>query len=287
MAALGFGTVTARAHGFEAGRFFPPTIQTDDPFATDELSFPTISTFKNAGSPEVRNTSAGFEFDKEIFPKFAVGVSDDVQHLTASGQKTVTGFDNLSFSAKYQLWEVPEHEAILSVGCLWEVGGTGSKKIGADSNNVFTPTIYYGKGFGDLPDALNYVKPFAITGTVGEDIPTGGESNNLEWGFAIEYSLPYLQSEVKDIGLPHPFRDLIPLVEFALTTPENRGGGPTTGTINPGVLYETTYYQFGAEAILPVNHATGSGVGFVVQLQIFIDDIFPKTFGHALFGKDQ
>jgi hypothetical protein len=122
---------------------------------------------------------------------------------------------------------------------------------------------------------------------VGEDIPTGGESNNLEWGFAIEYSLPYLQSEVKDIGLPHPFRDLIPLVEFALTTPENRGGGPTTGTINPGVLYETTYYQFGAEAILPVNHATGSGVGFVVQLQIFIDDIFPKTFGHALFGKDQ
>ena len=128
------------------------------------------------------------------------------------------------------------HEAIFSIGSDWDVGGTGAKKIGAGSANVFTPTIYYGKGFGDLPDALKYAKPFALTGTLGEELPTSADPNNLDWGFALEYNLPYLQTQVKDIGLPEPFKHMIPVVEFAFSTPENRGGGPTTGTINPGIL---------------------------------------------------
>ena len=71
-------------------------------------------------------------------------------------------------------------------------------------------------------------------------------------------------------------------------TPINRGNGPTTGTINPGVLYEARYFQVGAEAVIPANSATGSKVGVVFQIQVFLDDIFPKTFGHPLFGgKDE
>ena len=49
--------------------------------------------------------------------------------------------------------------------------------------------------------------------------------NSLFYGFAIEYSIPYLQSEVRDIGLGPPFNRMIPLVEFALTSPFNRGYG--------------------------------------------------------------
>jgi hypothetical protein len=284
-AAIGFGTTTVFAHGFEGARFFPPTIATDDPFAVDELAFPTVSTFKDAGSPSTRETDVDFEFDKEIFPKFALGVEEDWVNLAPEGSRAVNGFDNLTLSAKYQLWENAPHEAIFSVGGEWEVGGTGAKKIGADSASTFSPTIYFGKGFGDLPDALNYAKPFALTGVVGEDLPDSADPDALEWGFALEYSLPYLQSQVKDIGLPAPFKNMIPLVEFSLDTPENRGGGGTTGTINPGVLYENNYFQLGAEAIIPVNGASGRGVGAVVALQIYIDDIWPKVFGHPLFGK--
>ena len=40
-------TTKLRAHGFEGERFFPPTIQTDDPFAVDELSLPVVSVFNN------------------------------------------------------------------------------------------------------------------------------------------------------------------------------------------------------------------------------------------------
>ena len=59
---------------------------------------------------------------------------------------------------------------------------------------------------------------------------------------------------------------MIPLVEFSFDSPENRDGGETTGTINPGVLYETKYFQIGAEAIIPVNNATGHDVGAIIQI---------------------
>ncbi|MGO8767037.1 MAG: hypothetical protein ACLQSR_18120 [Limisphaerales bacterium] len=286
-AVIGLGTVTAQAHGFVGDRFFPPTIATDDPFATDELLLPSVSYFKS-GNPPTATTDGGFGFNKEIFHHFALGIAGDYLHLKPDGEPASTGFDDFVVSAKYQsIWQSDAHEALVSVGALWTVGGSGSKQVGADSANTFTPTLYFGKGFGDLPDALEYARPFALTGTVGEDLPTSAEPNNLEWGLALEYSLPYLQSQVKDVGLPAPFKDMIPLVEFSLTSPENRNGGETTGTINPGVLYENTYFQIGAEAILPVNRATGHSIGAVIQLEIYIDDIWPKWFGHPIIGSDQ
>ena len=284
-AVVGLGAAAAHAHGFVGDRFFPPTIATDDPFATDELLFPSVSYFKSADSPPIGTTDIGFEFDKEIFPKFALGISGDWLNLTQAGQPSASGWDDFSLSAKYQLWENVPHEAIFSVGAEWDIGGSGSKEVGADPTSTFTPTIYFGKGFGDLPNALEYARPFALTGTLGEDLPTSAEPNNLEWGLALEYSLPYLQSQVKDIGLPAPFKDMIPLVEFSFTSPENRDGGETTGTINPGVLYEGEYFQIGAEAIVPVNNASGHDVGAIVQLQIYIDDIWPKVFGYPILGK--
>lgn len=287
LTAIGLSTTTARAHGFVGDRFFPPTIQTDDPFAVDEFAFPTVSTFKYPGSPAYRETDVGLSFSKEILPRVALAFSETYVNQAPEGMSSLNGFDNLALNAKYQVWENVPHEAIFSVGTDWEVGGTGAKKIGAGSANVFTPTIYYGKGFGDLPDALKYARPFALTGTLGEDLPTSAEPNNLKWGVALEYNLPYLQTQVKEIGLPAPFKTMIPVVELAMTTPENRGGGPTTGTINPGIFWESRYFQLGAEAIIPVNRDTGSQIGAVFQIQFWIDDLLPKWFGYPLFGKSK
>jgi hypothetical protein len=284
---IGLGAGTARAHGFVGDRFFPPTIATDDPFATDELLLPSASYFRSPagdGSPAVGTTDLGFEFDKEIFPKFALGISGDYLYQKPDDLQAGSGFDNFVLSAKYQVWQNDAHEAIFSIGGEWEMGGTGSKLVGADSTSTFTPTIYVGKGFGDLPEALKYARPFALTGTMGVDLPTSADPNNLQWGLALEYSVPYLQSQVRDVGIRAPFKDMIPLVEFSFTSPVNRGGGGTTGTINPGVLYESRYFQIGAEAIIPVNRETGREVGAIIQLQIFIDDIWPKVFGHPLIG---
>jgi hypothetical protein len=288
LVALGGGAIPAQAHGFVGDRFFPPTIATDDPFATDELLLPAISHFKSpgdAGVPPVTTTDVAFEFDKEIFPKFALGINGDWLNQRSDGAPTVHGFDNLNLTAKYQVWQNAQHEAILSIGAEWEIGGSGNERVGADSASTFTPTIYFGKGFGDLPDAMKYARPFALTGTVGAALPVSADPDRVEWGIAVEYSLPYLQAQVKDVGLPAPLKKMIPVAEFAFDTPVNRGGGRTTGTINPGVLYDNAYFQIGAEAIIPINGASGHGVGAVIQIQIFLDDIFPKAFGHPLFGK--
>jgi hypothetical protein len=276
----------AEGHGFVGDRFFPPTITTDDPFAVDELDF-YPEEFVNPGTPEVRDTDVGVEFDKEIFPHFALGISDDYDWLKPRGQKTTAGWDDVAVDAMQELWHNDEHEAIISVGLVAAVGGTGAESIGADPGTVFTPTFYFGKGFGDLPDSVWALQPFAITGTLGEDFPTRADQddNAFETGLAIEYSLLYLQQDVKDVGFSEPFKNMIPLVEMTFTTEENRvNHGQTTGSINPGVLWETRYTQLGVEALVPINKSSGNHVGVIFDVDIFIDDIFPSVFGHPLFG---
>jgi hypothetical protein len=292
-------TTRAHAHGFEGDRFFPPTVSSDDPFATDEYSV-TFQEFNNPsgsdGTPMTHEIDVSSEFDKEIFPKFALGVAGTYINLDPSNHQgpAQDGFDNVELSAKYQLWESAVHEWILSVGGEIDLGDTGSKALGVDSFTTYTPTVYFGKGFGDLPDSLAPLKPFALTGTVGVAIPGQSQnqdgstnSDSLQLGFALEYSLPYLEQHVKDIGLPRPFKDMIPLVEFTSSSPFDRAGGPTTGTVCPGILWEQPDFQLGAEALIPINGHTGPNVGFVFQVQFFIDDLFPRVFGHPVFGHDE
>ena len=278
----------ALAHGIVGDRFFPPTIATDDPFAVDELALPTISWMRNPagdGSPPFQEIDSVFEFDKEIFPHFAVGIADTFIYQRPYHAPTVTGWSNLTVTAKYELWQNAEHEAIIAAGVETDLGRTGNRNT-SDPFTTVSPTFYFGKGFGDLPESVEFLQPFALTGTIAQSFPLStGAPNTLDWGFAIEYSLPYLQQHVKDIGLPEPFKNMIPLVEFAMQTTENRGqGGLTSGTINPGVLYEHPYFQIGLEANIPVNHLSGAHVGVTLQAWIFIDSIWPRLFGHPIFG---
>jgi hypothetical protein len=281
------------AHGFSGDRFFPPTITTDDPFAADELALPTISYFKNPsgdGSPSSHETDASFEFDKLIIPHLSIGLSDTASwfHPTSTPPNPSQGVQNLTLNVKYELLNIPAHEFILSLGLEADVGGTGSKSIDRDSFTTFTPTLYFGKGFGDLPTSLNALRPLALTGTLGEELPTRAQAPNaLDWGLALQYQLPYLQQHVANIGLPEPFKNMIPLLEFDATTTQNRGPSTTTGTLNPGILYETKYFQIGVEALIPINRDSGDNVGAVVQIWWFLDDLAPKFFGKPLFGGNE
>ena len=293
----------AFAHGIAGKRFFPATLATDDPFVADELSLPTISTIKTPASgdaPATRETDFSVDVSKRITENLGVGFGAKYKQLRPDGADTQRGFDNAAASVKYKFYQSNEHETILSAGVDWDIGGSGSKRVGAESFSTVTPALFFGRGFGDLPDSAMYLRPLALTGSVGIGIPTHASSSSLNddgdvvierhphmlnLGFAIEYSLPYLQAFVKDVGLREPFNQLIPVVEFALTTPIDRGGGPTTGTINPGILWAGRYMQLGLEAAVPINHQTGSRVGWIAQIHFFLDDIFPTTVGKPIFGK--
>ena len=300
-------SVTSRAygHGFAGARFFPATLSTDDPFVADELSLPTVSTIRTPEDGGTRETDISVDISKRITPDFAIEIGDTFTALNPQDGRAVNGFGNLELSGKYQLLKSDVHEAIVSIGLGVEVGGTGSRSAGADSFSTWAPGIFFGKGFGDLPTELRFLKPFALTGQVGIAIPTSASTRSvtvdvqsgereieierhpdvLEWGFALEYSLIYLQSQVQDMHLHAPLDRLIPLVEFALESPLNRGAqGQTTGTINPGIIWAGKYFQLGVEAVVPTNERTGNNVGVIAQLHFFVDDLFPHSLGRPLFG---
>ena len=286
-AALAFNPWTNRvqAHGLEGDRFFPPTPLTDDPFAVDELSLPEIQYNPATASRETDITGS---FSKEIFPKFALSIQDTYINLNPKGGPTQDGYSPIVLNAKYQLWEIPGHEFILSIGSDFTLGGTGSKALPSyQYYTTYTPNLYLGKGFNELPDELKFFRPLALTTVTGYDLyANAAQSNALEWSGSLQYSIPYLQEHVEDVGIPRPFRDMIPLVEFQMTTPTNKNAVPTTGTINPGVLWEGKYCQISLEASIPINSQTGPAVGGLFQVQVFIDDLFPKIFGHPIFFND-
>jgi hypothetical protein len=268
----------AWAHGLAGNRLFPATLTIDDPFVADELAFPSFSRAK--GADKTTETDFSMELAKTITPNFQLSVAGTYVLLEPPDEGSTSGFDNPEVGMKYLLFRHDPSETLISIGLNWEIGGVGSSKIDAASFSTLSPAVFFGQGLGNLPEAVSWLRPLAVTGTVGADVPTsGGEGNHLTYGFTIQYSLPYLQSYVKDIGLPAPFNRMIPLVEFAFDTPLNGPDkGPTTGTINPGVIWVGQFFQIGAEAIVPMNGASGRTIGVRALLDIFLDDLFPKVF---------
>src|SRR5438552_11899026 len=279
----------AEAHGFAGERFFPATLQTDDPFVADEMSLPTLT--KNpADTTGGQSYSVDVDIAKRLTPDFGLTAGYSWNYFQPKGMPPFHGFGGLSTGAQYQLFINGEHEFMGLLGLDVDWGHTGAvHQGGADDHTTLSPTFHFGKGFGDLPDTLTWLKPFAITGNLGFSFPTKINSNGdlnqttFNAGFAIEYSLEYLQHHVRDIGLGAPFDRLIPLVEITVTTPLNRSFNPvtrltngtghaTTGVIAPGVIWAGQYFQIGAQAIIPYGEGQGHGVGALLQLHFYLDD---------------
>ncbi len=277
------GACPAVAHGIVGDRFFPATIATDDPAVADELSLPTIDAFKTPDAPPDTEVDISGEWSKRITSRFGVsfdGAWTDLKTPTSD----ISGFQNLGTTFKYLVATNAPHELMISAGVEVEWGGTGNARVGADSTTTVTPTLYFGKGAGGLPDSLAWARPFALTGVIGYAAPLEhGATRSLETGFALEYSLRYLASHVRDIGLPSFVNAMTPLVEVRLETPLGARGEPSTGTINPGLLWSGRHVQLGLEAMIPVNSASGHNVGVVFQTHWFLDDLFPRSLGKPIW----
>ena len=293
-----------RAHGFAGARFFPATLTTDDPFVADELSLPTLQTFHTPDRHGTREFDVSIDLAKTITPYLDIEIGQDEVNLFPHQGHVKTGLSNLELGSKFQFYVNAPHEVILSLGLDADIGGTGSRQVGRDPFSTLSPGLFFGKGFGDLPASMAFLRPIALTGNFSVDIPTSAKTRTfggvdpttgirdvdvdrnavaLETNFALEYSLIYLQSQVRNIGLGKPFNRMIPLVEAVVTTPLDRGqGGQTTASINPGVIWSGSVCQLGVEALVPVNGRSGSKVGVLVQFHIYLDDLLPGIF-HPIF----
>jgi hypothetical protein len=232
-------------------------------------------------------------------PNFGLEFHEAYLHQRASDGSSANGWDNLGIGAKWQFLTNAPHELILSVGTDFDIGGTGAHQI-ADSFTTISPALFFGKGFGDLPASMGFFRPFAITGVIGASFPTRsgnvsvdpdtGEtivernSTTFNWAFSLQYSLMYLQSFVKDIGLGDPFKRMILVAEFPMSTCMNADcKGQITGTVNPGVVWAGKFMEFGIAAQIPINSRSGSSVGVLGLIHLYVDDLWPKGIGGPIF----
>lgn len=293
----------ALAHCFVGGRFLPATLATDDPCVADELSLPTVSVFNTPDEPPSGQLNISGEFSKRITETVGLSIGSTWTQIRPPGMASVQGFQNLETTLKWQLATLPKHEFVMSAGLSIEWGGTGSQLVGAETFSTYTPTVWFGKGFGDLPDSVKWLRPFAITGQIGYAIPGSGATFTIDpdtsdvdadyhpqvlrWGGSVQYSMPYLKSSVVDLGISDFFNRMNFIVEASLETPVANtltSGGLTTGTIDPGIIWTGNSFQVGVEALIPINRQSGTDVGVIAQVHFYLDDLFPKSIGKPLFG---
>jgi hypothetical protein len=53
---------------------------------------------------------------------------------------------------------------LVSAGLAWGIGRSGAVGVAANGPDTIQPGLFFGKGFGDLPNSLAWLRPFAVTG---------------------------------------------------------------------------------------------------------------------------
>jgi hypothetical protein len=295
----------AFGHAVCGSRVYPVTLTLDDPGVADELTLPQIVYTREAadgGPGPSHDTSSQFEYDKRVTDEFGFAFNDDYNVNQQNNAKTQTGWDDITVTAKWAKCIDPDDDWQLGFGVIREFGRTGTSHIGSDQVGNSAPTVYLGKGLDFVPVPM--LQPLQFTGEFSYAIAdtefkqytvtnpvTGvtstqandGYANAWIGSFSVQYSISYLQNQIKDYGLPEPFAHLIPVAEFTWTSSAtSSGGSPTTWTLAPGFIYLRSWYQVGIEALVPLNKAAGTNVGFIVQFHVFLDDLYPHGVGAPL-----
>ena len=112
------------------------------------------------------------------------------------------GWNGLDTELQWQALCIPDAEFMFKVGFDIGWAGTGTGMLaGSGGQNTYSPLVDFGLGFGTLPPAVKYLRPFAITGefsttTPGQDFTNGNPNvSTFNWGFTLQYSLPYFNSQ--------------------------------------------------------------------------------------------
>src|ERR1700686_715374 len=153
-------------------RYFPSTLATTVPTAADFYNPPYFVWLPDtATTPTTHEIDIPTTYSRLVTRDLAVFFTETFRILDDANRGTRTGFDNLVIGAQYQLYTNPEHQFIFTVGGTAAIGGTGSSNI-ANSFSTLTPTVFIGKGFGDLPDSMAWLRPVNVTANLGVAVPT-------------------------------------------------------------------------------------------------------------------
>src|SRR3984893_11299936 len=288
-------TCSEASAAYVGDRFFPSTLATTVPTPADFYNPPYF--VKLPDTATTHEIDIPSTYSRLVTKDWGVFFTETFRILDVANKGRLSGFDNLVIGTQYQLYTNPEHQFVFTVGGTAAIGGTGAPGI-ASSFSTLTPTIYIGKGFGDLPDSVAWLRPLTISATAAVAVPTESSTLTslgtinlpradtgaftsltplptgtttlfeslhpkiLQFGFAVEYSLVSNQyTGANRTGTRYP-EGWVPLVEFTTATPLNGPlAGRTTGTVNPGAIWVSRYLQVGVEAIIPMDAHSGRDLG--------------------------
>src|ERR1700681_541195 len=167
-------TCSEGSAAYVGDRFFPSTLATTVPTPADFYKPPYFVELPDTAT--TREIDVPTTYSRLITKDWSVFFTETFRSIEEANRGTRSGFDNFVIGTQYQLYTNPEHQFVFTVGGTAAIGGTGTAGI-ASSFSTLTPTIYIGKGFGDLPDSLAWLRPLTVSGTVAVAVPT--ESTSL------------------------------------------------------------------------------------------------------------
>ncbi len=288
------GTKPCRAHGTVGDYTFLEPLVAEDANPKNEFAILRPQWTRSA---EGRDFSLGYSLEKIIVPAPAsmsdgtpggglvsILVGNSWNYASPQEGAPASGFGELETMAKWAFWTVPQREFRLSLAVEMDIP-VGNAAVEEQHHTQLGPEFLWAKGFGrDFPEKgfFKYLRPFAIQGDFGYAPALGGATwHEMFADNVIEYSLPYLSNNVKDLGLPWPIRNLYPFVEFNYDQLITGPSGQTFPQINvtPGIAFMNQYLELSVgtqmavnQATVPNNHATVIGL-----VDLFIDDLIPQA----------
>jgi len=283
----------ASAHGVVGDYVFLEPLITQDPTPANELDILQPSWVR---SSDANNYSIGFSIEKilyidnEYVPRFSIGGGSGWSHISPFVGHSTEGFDNLTLFGKYAFYYSLKHEFMLTIAAQLQLPA-GDKDIEEQNHTSLGPVFLWEKGMGDLPNSpwFKYFRPFGIQSDFGYVPALGGPTSHHMFADAvIEYSLPYLSNNVRDIGLKWPLRNLFLFNEINYDQLITGPSGETFPTLlaTPGLAYVSYHFELALGTQLALNNASVPGTHAAVLglLDIFYDSIVPH-FGNWTINK--
>ena len=276
------------AHGVVGKRLFVEPIATEDANVFSEFDLVVPSYVKGDHENEL---SIGSALTLQLTSRLGLEMEGEWVSLNPDIGSNESGWANPEAVLKYVAFTSPEHEWIATVAAGAEFP-YGTKRIGADDFWTLKTGFFYGKGFGDLPGRLAFLRPLMIQGDGMIHQPLTGSATEgfctLSYDLAVYYSIPYLQQFVKDVGIPRPLNRLFPMVELNYERVLN---GPDLGNLEgfarPGLLWVGRSVELGVAAVIPITEAARekADIGVTGIVSLYLDDMFPDAFRKPLFER--
>src|ERR1700737_3289616 len=165
-------TCSEGSAAYVGDRYFPSTLATTVPTAADFYNPPYFVRLPDtATTPTTHEIDVPSTYSRLVTRDLSVFFTETFRILDDANKGRLSGFDNLVIGAQYQLYTNPEHQFVFTVGGTAAIGGTGAPGVDACLPPL-KPTIHIGKGFGDLPDSVAWLRPLPISAPAAVAVPT-------------------------------------------------------------------------------------------------------------------